>query len=375
MGEDWSRRVADWLDAGVIDAETGARIRAFEADRRNTTRWKWPMRLALAAGGLLVSAGILLFVAAHWDDLSPAWRFATVLGTIALVHGSAAAAAPKSPALSTTLHAVGTLACGAGIFLSGQIFNMAEHWPAGVMLWAAAAVLAWLLLGAWPQAVLSAILVPSWLASEWMVAASGAEAAAARVLVAGQLLLALTYFTADGGDRRYPARHAFRWLGGIWLLPAALSLAVYTAAAPAMSSWGAVSPASRTVAWLVALGAPVGAALVLHGFRGWPIIGAAAWVLALFGLDRTGASLPLYAWWAIGAAALAGWGVTDRRTERINVGAAIFAATVIAFYFSEVMSKLGRSVSLIGLGLLFLGGGWALERTRRRLVLRTKEVQ
>jgi len=32
------------------------------------------------------------------------------------------------------------------------------------------------------------------------------------------------------------------------------------------------------------------------------------------------------------------------------------------------MDRLGRSASLVGLGLLFLGGGWALERTRRRLV-------
>ena len=54
--------------------------------------------------------------------------------------------------------------------------------------------------------------------------------------------------------------------------------------------------------------------------------------------------------------------------ERVNVGAVIFAATVLAFYFSQVMDKLGRSVSLIGLGVLFLIGGWALERVRRQLV-------
>jgi hypothetical protein len=32
------------------------------------------------------------------------------------------------------------------------------------------------------------------------------------------------------------------------------------------------------------------------------------------------------------------------------------------------MDKLGRAASLIGLGLLFLLGGWLLEKTRRRLV-------
>jgi hypothetical protein len=34
------------------------------------------------------------------------------------------------------------------------------------------------------------------------------------------------------------------------------------------------------------------------------------------------------------------------------------------------MDKLGRSASLVGLGLLFLLGGWLLEKTRRRLMER-----
>jgi hypothetical protein len=45
---------------------------------------------------------------------------------------------------------------------------------------------------------------------------------------------------------------------------------------------------------------------------------------------------------------------------------------VLVFYFSQVMDKLGRSASLIGLGALFLALGWGLERTRRRLVARVK---
>ena len=80
----------------------------------------------------------------------------------------------------------------------------------------------------------------------------------------------------------------------------------------------------------------------------------------------------LYPWWALGAIGLVAWGVRDGRGERVNLGAAIFAATIIAFYFSQVMDKLGRSASLVGLGLLFLAGGWALERVRRRLVLQAR---
>jgi len=60
----------------------------------------------------------------------------------------------------------------------------------------------------------------------------------------------------------------------------------------------------------------------------------------------------------------------ERRKERINLGVVGFALTIAIFYFADVMDKLGRSASLIGLGVLFLFGGWGLERTRRRLVER-----
>ena len=63
----------------------------------------------------------------------------------------------------------------------------------------------------------------------------------------------------------------------------------------------------------------------------------------------------------------------EARKERINLGVAGFALTVLIFYFSNVMDKLGRSASLIGLGLLFLLGGWLLERTRRQLVARLEK--
>ena len=52
------------------------------------------------------------------------------------------------------------------------------------------------------------------------------------------------------------------------------------------------------------------------------------------------------------------------------------------FYFSDLLDKMDRSLGLIGLGILFLVGGWVLEKTRRSLLARmaqsasaTKEAQ
>ena len=52
--------------------------------------------LALALGTLMVGAGTLLFVAAHWDGLSPASRFALVLAQVALFHLGGAARPSKA---------------------------------------------------------------------------------------------------------------------------------------------------------------------------------------------------------------------------------------------------------------------------------------
>jgi uncharacterized membrane protein len=68
------------------------------------------------------------------------------------------------------------------------------------------------------------------------------------------------------------------------------------------------------------------------------------------------------------------WGVRERSRALINYGVVAFALTVLWFYFSNIMNKLDRSLSLILLGVLFLGGGWALEKLRRRMVGHVKEA-
>ena len=143
MAARWEHYLERWTGTGLIDASTAHRIRAFEAKREPAPGLRWPVLLALSLGGLLLGAGVLLFVAAHWDALSPAERFGLVLLLVALFHVAGALVAESFPALSSTLHAVGSICLGAGIFLAGQIFNLQEHWPGGVMLWAIGAWVGW----------------------------------------------------------------------------------------------------------------------------------------------------------------------------------------------------------------------------------------
>jgi len=83
MADALDKRLERWLSAGVVDASTAARIRTFEESQGSSERLRWPVLLAVALGGMLLCAGVLLFVAAHWDELSPAWRFTLVLFLVA----------------------------------------------------------------------------------------------------------------------------------------------------------------------------------------------------------------------------------------------------------------------------------------------------
>src|ERR1700704_5882651 len=185
------QKLGRWTEASVIDGATADRIRAFETSHESH-KARWPVVLAIVFGSIMVGAGILLFVAAHWDDLSPAQRFLLVVTMIAVFHIAAGALMPRLRVLGIALHAVGTVALGAGIFLTAQIFNLQEHWPGGIMLWAAGAVGAWAILRQWPQALLAALLVPGWLIGEWIVA-SERHGNGDWPLAAGLAILAISY--------------------------------------------------------------------------------------------------------------------------------------------------------------------------------------
>jgi len=366
MSSDWASWLARWSDAGLIDAAAAERIRAFEHARSGSGRLRWPVLIALTFGALMIAGGILLFVAANWDVLSPARRFGLVLALVAGFHVAGAWTGDRFHAMSVALHGIGTVALGAGIALSGQIFNLDEHWPGGVMLWAAGAALAWALLRDTPQLALVAILAPAWLVGEWVVATRQGEFHESNgpIAASGIFLLALTYMTAAGPGRLTLERRTLLWIGTVALALSAPFLAIF-----AWEPWPDSTPVpTLAVGCGVAFGVPLLLAARLRGTDAWPNAVAAVWIVALFVVRPVVGGIAVYAWWALGSIGLVGWGLWDSRSERINLGAAFFAATVLTFYFSQVMDKLGRSASLVGLGVLFLGGGWALERMRRRLV-------
>ncbi|MEZ5401108.1 MAG: DUF2157 domain-containing protein [Bryobacteraceae bacterium] len=342
MTQPWERHLRRWQAAGFIDEAAGARIREFEANE--TPRLRWPVIVALTLGGLLVAAGILLFVAAHWDRLGPAARFTLVAAALAALHGCGAYSAWRFPALSATLHTTGTAVFGGAIALAGQIFNLSEHWPTGILLWAAGAWAGWWLLRDWPHVVLAALLTPAWLIAEWSVGTDASH----RTIAGFAVLTSIAYLAAPRFEADRFWRQALAWIGAAALLPAA--------------AWAAIAGATPGV---FSFALPLALAVLLRGREAWPVAGFAAFVAARQVFDG---DLSIYVWCAVGAVALILWGIREGRADRVNLGMAAFAVTVAVFYSSHVLDALDRSLGLAGLGVLFLAGGWLLERLRRRVI-------
>jgi uncharacterized membrane protein len=361
---------ARWQAAGLLDASQVERLRAHEAGRQDAPRRRWPTLVALVAGGLMLGAGVLLFVAAQWDSLSPAFRYGLVLLMVGGFHAVAVVATGRFDALAVTFRALGTAALGAGIFLGAEIFNLQSHWPGAFLLWSLGAGLAWTAFREWPQAAFLAVLVPIWLLGEWGVAATGYSGNVVLVGAAGMVLLSLAYLWAGKPGSPEPARAVLTVLGALALIPSVSAL---------MGSQ--VSPA----AWhgqpelpfrLVAAGGaaafllPLLLGVVLRGTDAWPLALYALWVLVGLTIPSD-AEFLAYLWCGMAALGLMAVGVRTENRLDINLGILAFGLTVLSFYSSSVMDRLGRSASLVVGGVLLLAGGRLLDRARRRLLART----
>jgi uncharacterized membrane protein len=391
---DYEPLLKRWQSAGVLGAEAAARIRAWESAQSATTAPRvseprtepqfagvaWQGRVALILGGILLASGIVLFVSAHWDQLGPSTRYLLVMAMVTVFHLGGAATREKYPTTSTVLHAVGTISTGAAIALVGQIFNIEEHWPAAILMWAIAAVFGWMLLRDQAQQTLTLLLFPAWLVCEWSYAAQnriGEDVYIGRFLFVWAILY-LTLFI--GTDRRIVRSILF----------SASAIATVTSMFSLLDSWRswygmqAYPPLhTRFWGWVGIAAIPILFSLVRLRRSMLPVLAAIAFVIALPWCTRSWAmrdgygkyygtntepNLAAHALVAAFCVFIIWWGVRQVSRGLVNLGIVAFGATVAWFYFSNLFDKMGRSLGLIGLGVLFLAGGWALERTRRGLL-------
>lgn len=392
-----------WQSAGVLEPDSVNRIRAWEAAQREPSTSsaaapvpsaqvgiRWQGIVALILGAILLSTGVILFVSAHWDELSRGGRFALVLAMVAVFHLVGALVRDRYHGLSTALHAVGTVSMGAAIALVGQIFNIEEHWPAAILLWTIAALAGWVLLRDEAQQTLTLLLIPAWLFCEFEYST---EQHIGQAVYLGRFLFvwAILYLTYFFGSRRKVARGILIATGAITAISGTFLM---------LQGWHSWSGAqtfipfsTRFWGWAAIAALP----LVIAAFKGHKGLTPPAvailtaivlpwsqrvWVESYsYGegihasYTRYEPNLAAHALVAAFAVFLIWWGVRQASRALVNVGIVYFGLAVGWFYFSNIFDKVGRSLGLIGLGVLFLAGGWALEKTRRRLLAGMEIVQ
>jgi len=393
-----------WQSAGVLDAETAARIRAYEIERpakptvdsaapsavaatASPAGLKWLVVTGLTLGAILLACGVVLFVSTHWDQLGPGERYLLVIAMVAVFHIAGGLTRSSFEGFSTVLHAVGTISTGAAIALVSQIFNIQDHWPAAVLLWALAALAGWALLRDQAQQTLALLLLPGWIFSE-LAFRMGDHIVCA--IYVGRLcyVWAVLYITFFIGSRRKVVQGILFTVSAV----AAVTGIVFMLAAwvSFSSDQSSIPFGTRVWAWIAIAAVPLLIA-AFHGHKGLvPIAAAIAFVIALpwchstwiesynYGggtgasgmVTRNSPNLLAHALVAAFAVFLCWWGVRLLSRALVNLGIVGFAVAVLWFYFSNIYNDRYRALGLIGLGILFLAGGWALEKMRRRILAR-----
>jgi uncharacterized membrane protein len=392
---DFESMLERWQRAGVLDAETAGRIRAYErtetgAAGANSKRVGWQVLVALILGALLLGCGVVLFVSAHWDQMGPGARYALAMAMVGVFHLGGSWARASFRGLSTALHAVGTIGTGAAIALVGQIFNIQEHWPAAILLWAVAAAVGWALLRDEAQQVLTLLLFPAWLFCEFTFAAQNEDFLQTTYVGRFLIVWAMLYLTVFLGSKRKIAR------GILFAISSIACVVGIFVLLQGWHSWGDPNKtpfALRAWGWVDIAVLPLLFAAIKFRKSVVPVSVGIVFSIALpwchrvwnayydpgdgmyhnsGGGNRYYASndptLAAHALVTGFAVFVIWWGVRQASKALVNLGMVGFAIAVAWFYFSDIFDKVGRSLGLIGLGVLFLAGGWALERMRRGLI-------
>lgn len=112
-------------------------------------------------GSALVAAGVISFVAAHWDKVTPAVKVLLIVAFMIACHASGFylwQLSGKSPRLGHALIVLGTLIFGANIGLFAQIFHIKANFYNGFFAWAIGAILMAYAVQSVPNAIVAVIV-------------------------------------------------------------------------------------------------------------------------------------------------------------------------------------------------------------------------
>lgn len=155
--------ISRWQEEGTIEEELAALLRSqypLHPARPNVSQ-------ALSiVGAVLVGLGVILFMAANWQQIPAIIKLIAILGGVNLTNyfGWKLRFEPgNQPKMGAALLLLGSLFYGASIWLVAQIFNLDVNFPGGLLLWALGTLGAALATSTLPLGCMAAILGGMWL--------------------------------------------------------------------------------------------------------------------------------------------------------------------------------------------------------------------
>jgi len=377
-------------------------------------------------GSLLVGVGVILFFAANWPNITAAAKVAILLSGVLGAYGAGfylQYVRQDYPRVGHSLIFLGSLLYGAAIWLLAQTFHLDVDYPQGFLLWGAGLLPLVLVTLSQPVLYLATLVLIIWTLTEqtafggynylspvlllggvlpltrraraahgeavallalflWFLmrfmdrgvpASAGGLALAARVAILYGSVLMTIALARPGQERAYQGSGALLALAGTFALTFRLTPG-YSASHQVVTSLLGGPPFLTAAVLLLLLGA-LGA-----GWLCWRRTEGSHLLLLPMLLVPVAASLGVEVLGPVpqmvlfnvllfaGTVGLVALGVQQRNELLVNMGLAAFVIHVLTRYFDLFFSAMNRSLFFILGGVLLLGGGWLLERNRRRWI-------
>ncbi|GAB1267675.1 hypothetical protein NBRC116493_09280 [Aurantivibrio infirmus] len=164
----WIRQeIHKWQQEGLVSAEQAQLLsnRYIDDGQQNS----WGKIIFSAIGAIILGLGVILFFAYNWEAMHRFLKLSTVLSAVAIAHGLGWYFSFNSKhyqKVGESLHLLGTMLFGAGIWLIAQIYHIDEHYPNAILIWSIGSLaMAWVLSSS-IHALLAMALLGFWSAAE-----------------------------------------------------------------------------------------------------------------------------------------------------------------------------------------------------------------
>ncbi|OJU83160.1 MAG: hypothetical protein BGO06_27220 [Shinella sp. 65-6] len=345
-----------WTAQGLIDTGTAGRL-LDEYDSRESAFSLGRVLMIIAA--LLVSAAVLLLVAANWEIIP---RLVRLLGIAALIWGSYLAGGVLilrgAERLAAAFLVLGTLAFGGAIALVGQMYHLSGDAFQAALVWFAGAVTAAALFRSGAVTAVAGFLAFVVAGADWTQSYSVDDTALLWLMpLMAVIVILLVRYT--GADR---VRHLAYLLLVVWLgyLYGESEAAVV---AMAITAFGAIAYLAATLPQspLHALARSAGAAPAFYSYL--------VLLLGLFVLHSEfgGVADRLFVGIVTLGAAIAGIALSGKENGAVRyLGYAAFAAETLYLASETIGSIIGTSGFFLAAGLVAALIAWAVVKLEQR---------